>query len=196
MNANSLLNESCFSNSMDSETFVYQVKVPKERIGVIIGQDGGVKKALQEHAHLKLHVDSQEGLVTLEGEDSIALYAARNVIKAIARGFNPEIAQLLLRQDYVLEELKLTDWANTKDSVQRLKGRVIGMKGRSRENIERLTECFISVYGKTICIVGEIAWADVAKRAVEKLLGGSMHKTVWKYLETMRRKLKAEEMAS
>jgi ribosomal RNA assembly protein len=180
---------------MDPETFVYEVKVPKERIGVIIGQDGMVKQSLQEHSHLKMHVDSQEGLVTLEGEDSIALYAARQVIKAIARGFNPEIAQLLLRQDYVLEEIKLTDWANTKDSVLRLKGRVIGMKGKSRENIEQLTGCFISVYGKTVCIVGELAWANVAKRAVEKLLGGSMHKTVWKYLETMRRKLKAEEMS-
>ncbi len=181
---------------MDPERFVYEVKVPKERIAVIIGQKGSVKKALQEHAHIKLHVDSEEGNITLEGEDSLALYQAQGVIKAIARGFNPEIAQLLLKQDYVLEQIKLTEYANTKDSMLRLKGRVIGQKGKSRENIERLTGCFISVYGKTICIIGELAWADVAKRSVEKLLAGAMHKTVWKYLESMRRKLKSEEMGN
>ena len=181
---------------MDPERFVYEVRVPKERIAVIIGQKGSVKKALQDHAKIKLHIDSDEGLVTLEGEDSLALYQAQHVIKAIARGFNPEIAQLLLRQDYALEQIKLTNYANTKDSMNRLKGRVIGLKGKSRENIEQLTGCFISVYGKTICIVGELAWADAAKRAVEKLLAGAMHKTVWRFLEGQRRRLKAEEMAS
>ncbi len=180
---------------MDPERFVYEVRVPKERVAVIIGQKGGMKKLLQGHAGIKLHIDSEEGLVTLEGEDSLALYQAQHVIKAIARGFNPEVAQLLLRQDYVLEQVKLTDYANTKDSMNRLKGRVIGQGGKSRENIERLTNSFISVYGKTVCIIGELAWADVAKRAVEKLLGGAMHKTVWKFLEGQRRKLRAEEMS-
>ncbi len=180
---------------MDSERFVYEVRVPKERVAVIIGQKGGVKKALQEHAGIKLHIDSEEGLVTLDGNDSLALYQAQHVIKAIARGFNPEIAQLLLRPDYVLEQVKLTDYVHTKNSMARLKGRVIGHNGKSRETIEQLTGCFVSVYGKTVCIIGEVAWADVAKRAVEKLLGGAMHKTVWKFLESQRRKLKADEMA-
>ncbi len=179
---------------MDPETFMYEVRVPKERVAIIIGTKGGVKKALQAHAGVKMHVDSDEGVVTLQGEDSLRLYQAREVIKAIARGFNPEVAQLLLRQDYVLESIKLHDYAGTKESMQRLKGRVIGLKGKSRENIERLTGCFISVYGKTVCIVGELAWADIAKRAVEKLLAGSMHSTVWKFLEGQRRKLKQEEL--
>lgn len=179
---------------MDPETFMYEIRVPKERVAVIIGQKGSVKKALQEHAGIRMHIDSQEGLVTVEGEDSIALYQARQVIKAIGRGFNPEIAQLLLRQDYVFEQIKLTDYATTSSSINRLKGRVIGLKGKSRENIEHLTGCFISIYGKTICIVGELSWADIAKRAVEKLLDGSMHKTVWKFLENQRRKLRSEEM--
>lgn len=179
---------------MDPEVFLYEVRVPKERVAVIIGQKGAVKKALQEHAGIKLHIDSDEGIVTLEGEESVPLYQAQQVIKAIARGFNPEIAQLLLRQDYVLKQLKLTEYAKSKDSMIRLKGRVIGHNGKSRETIERLTGCFISVYGKTVSIIGELSWADVAKRAVEKLLQGAMHKTVWKFLEGQRRKLRAQEL--
>lgn len=178
------------------DVFTYEVRVPKERVAVIIGKEGEVKQMLQQHAGVTLHIDSDEGLVTLEGEDSIKVYAAQEVVKAIARGFNPDIAQLLLRQDYVLESVKLTDYANTKEAMLRLKGRVIGMNGKSRARIEQLTECFISVYGKTVCIIGAAEWATLAKRAIEKLLAGSMHATVWKYLEKMRRQLKQEEMAS
>lgn len=178
---------------MNPQMFAYEVRVPKERVAVIIGSHGEVKKALQQHAKVKMEIDSNEGIVTLSGEDSISLYTAREVIKAIGRGFNPEIAQLLFRQDYVLECVELNDYSSTKDSQQRLKGRVIGENGKSRRHIEEYTECFISVYGKTVCIVGELRHAQVARRAVEKLLEGSMHATVWKFLETQRRKLRQDE---
>lgn len=177
------------------EEYTYDVRVPKERIAVIIGQKGGVKKALQDHAKIKIHVDSQEGIVTLQGEDSIALYASKQVIKAIARGFNPEVAQLLLRPDYTIEIIRLDEYANTKDSMLRLKGRVIGLKGKSRERLQELTECFLSVYGKTVCIVGDHQHAAIARRAVEKLLQGSMHKTIWRFLELQRRKLREGELS-
>jgi ribosomal RNA assembly protein len=178
------------------ETYAYEVRVPKERVAVIIGQKGSVKKALQEQAGVKMEIDSDEGVGTLASEDSLALFTAREVIRAIGRGFNPDVAQLLLRQDYALETVRLDDYANTKESKQRLKGRVIGMKGKGREQIERLTDCFVSVYGKTVSVIGELEKADIAKRAVEKLLAGAMHATVWRYLEKMRRKLKEEEYAA
>ncbi len=178
----------------EKREYAYEIRVPKDRVAVIIGQKGAVKKALQESAGVRMDVDSEEGLVTLQGEDSLSLYAAREVIRAIARGFNPEIAQLLLRQDYALEIIKLAEYATTKESQLRLKGRVIGMNGKSRETIERLTNCFLSVYGKTVSIIGELEKCAVAKRAVEKLLTGSMHKTVWKYLEAQRRKMRQQEL--
>jgi ribosomal RNA assembly protein len=187
-----LLNNSPFLVLM--EKFAYEIRVPKERVAIIIGKKGEVKRALQGNAGVTMTVDSEEGIITLEGEDSIQLYAAREVIKAIARGFNPDVAQLLLRQDYVLETVNLTEYANSKDSISRLKGRVIGASGKGRENLERLTECFISVYGKTVCIVGELQYATIAKRAVEKLVAGAMHTTVWKYLEKMRRQMKQNEI--
>ncbi len=179
---------------MDPEKFVYEVRVPKDRVAVIIGRKGEVKRNLQAHMHVTMTIDSQEGLVTLEGKDSLSLYTGREVIKAIARGFNPEVAQLLFRQDYVLEMIELSDYTNSKDSILRLKGRVIGADGKGRRHIEEYTDCFISVYGKTICVVGELQHAQVARRAIEKLVQGSMHSTVWKFLEKMKRKLKQDEM--
>ncbi len=176
-----------------AERYAYQVRVPKDRVAVIIGEKGAVKKALESHLKVRMEVDSQDGVVTLDGEDSLSLYTGRQVITAIARGFNPEIAQLLMRHDHVLEVIKLTDYTGSKDAMLRLKGRVIGANGKSRARMEEATECFISVYGKTVGIIGENEHAMIAKRAVEKLLQGSMHATVWKYLERAKRQLKAEE---
>jgi ribosomal RNA assembly protein len=64
------------------------------------------------------------------------------------------------------------------------------MEGKSRSNIENLTECYISVYGKTIAVIGKIDMVNICKRAVESLLGGSPHANVYKWLERQRRLLK------
>ena len=52
---------------------------------------------------------------------------------AIARGFNPELSLLLLKPDYAFEIVQIKDYAKTKNSMLRLKGRVIGQEGKSRK---------------------------------------------------------------
>jgi ribosomal RNA assembly protein len=50
------------------------------------------------------------------------------------------------------------------------------------------------VYGKTIGIIGECANTAIARRAVESLLTGSTHASVYKWLEKNRREMKRKEM--
>ncbi|MBS3131044.1 RNA-processing protein [Candidatus Woesearchaeota archaeon] len=170
--------------------YSYELKIPRERVAVLIGKEGEVKKSIEEETHSKINVDSKEGDVFVIGEDALGLYTAREVIKAIGRGFNPDIARLLLKQDYVFEVISLADYAKSKDSMTRLKGRVIGKEGKSRELIEQLTESSVCVYGKTISIIGEPESASAAKQAVENLLKGSTHANVYKWLEKWRRDMK------
>jgi ribosomal RNA assembly protein len=119
----------------------------------------------------------------------------REIVKAIGRGFNPDIAKLLLKQDFVLEIIEITDYTNkSKNSMLRLKGRVIGKEGKSRRLIEELTESSISVYGKTISIIGPSESVNLARQAVISLLRGSTHANVYKWLEKKRRELKRKEM--
>lgn len=172
--------------------FGYDLKIPKERIAVLIGTKGETKKHIEEITKTRIEVDSKEGEVSIKGKDALGLYSAREVVKAIARGFNPEIAQLLLKNDYSFELLNIHDYAKTKNDEKRLKGRVIGEKGKSRNTIESLTGAYISVYGKTIGIVGEITAVGLARRAVESLLSGSPHASVYKWLEKQRRNMKKE----
>lgn len=173
--------------------FSYELKIPKDRIAVIIGPKGATKKELQEQTRTKINVDSKEGDVQLIGRDSLALFALREVIKAIGRGFNPEIATLLLKQDYVLEVVDITEYNRQKTHIQRLRGRVIGADGKARVTLERLTETFIVVYGKTISIIGNTERSLLARRAVETLLEGSTHASVYKWLEKQGKQLRKKE---
>ncbi len=178
------------------EEYSYSLKIPKERVAVLIGKNGETKKELEESTSTEIDIDSKEGDVTLTGADAIQLYTAREIIKAVARGFNPEIAKNLLKQDYTYEQISIKDFISNPNHLARLKGRVIGTEGKSRKMIEELSEADISVYGKTISIIGRAENVDTARRAIESLLSGSPHANVYKWLEKQRRILKKSQLES
>lgn len=171
---------------------MHELKIPKARIAVVIGKNGETKRDLEEYSRTSIDVDSKEGIVTINGKDAVKLYMVREMILAIGRGFNPETAKLLLKQDYTIEILSLTDFANKKNQLERVRGRVIGKAGKSREIIEQLTETSISVYGKTISIIGLPENVVSARNAIELLLEGATHSSVYKKLEKYRRNQKEE----
>jgi len=171
--------------------FSNQLKVPKARVAIIIGNKGETKREISSLFNVKLAVDSDDGDVFISGKDSLRVYVASEVIKAIARGFNPDIAKLLSKSDYILDIIRIDDFAKNKNAVQRLKGRIIGLKGKSRSTIEQLSETNISDYGKTVAIIGENENVTMAKRAIESLLEGSMHSSIFKWMEKERRRIQA-----
>ena len=79
-------------NQEKDEEFSYELKIPKERVAVLIGKKGEIKKQIEQATNTKLKIDSKEGDVEISGEDALKLYATREIIRAIGRGFNPEIA--------------------------------------------------------------------------------------------------------
>lgn len=175
------------------DEYSYELKIPKERVAVLIGANGDTKKQLEKETDSKIAVDSKEGDVTVTGSDAIKLFSLREMIKAIGRGFNPDIAMSLLKPDYVFELINMSDFAKTKNSEVRLKGRVIGKAGKSREKIEFLTETSICVFGKTVGIIGEAGAVANARRAIVSLLNGSTHTSVFRFLEKKRAEEKRME---
>jgi ribosomal RNA assembly protein len=45
------------------------------------------------------------------------------------------------------------------------------------------------VYGKTVAIIGDVAQVDLAREAVAMLVRGSMHRTVYRFLERKRKEM-------
>lgn len=164
--------------------FIQDIKVPKERIAVLIGKKGFVKRKIQATLKVKLVIDSETGLITISGDDNLKVYEAKNIIQAIARGFNPNIALTLLDEENCLETIDITDYSkNSKAKLVRLRSRVIGRNGNARKYLEELTDCYISVFGKTVSILGDIAKVQIARKGIEHLLRGSKHANVYFWIE-------------
>ncbi len=174
------------------------IKVPQDRIGAIIGVEGNVKKVIEEKTGAKLDVDSESGSVVVESEeDAVKALRAGEVIKAVARGFSPEKAlKLLDNEDLILDVVDLSTLSDSPADLKRLKGRIIGKGGKTREVIEQMTGARLSVYGKTISIIGDAEQLATVRAAIDMLVDGAPHGAVYGYLEKRRRELKRSQLES
>ena len=174
------------------------LKIPKERVGVIIGKDGATKEHIENMTKIELDIDSETGNVTIaptkEMEDPLSVWKARYIVKAIGRGFSPETALKLLDDEIILDIINLQDFVGkSKKAVMRQKGRIIGREGRTKEIIKEMTDVDISIYGKTVSLIGDMERIQIAKEAVEMILEGVRHKSVYAFLEKKKQELKRKE---
>jgi ribosomal RNA assembly protein len=159
------------------------LKVPQERIAVLIGKNGETKKEIEKLTETKIEINSKTGEIDIKGKNPINFYISLNIIKAIARGFSPQHAFLLKNEDYFLEIIDLKEVIGKNEkAIQQKKGRVIGTKGKTRKEIEEKTDSFISVYGKTIGIIGKPEGIEKARAVIEMLLEGASHSTAESFL--------------
>jgi len=176
------------------------IKIPGDRIGALVGPEGSIKAAIERKLSVDLHVDSQNGTVQItlsnDAEDPTVLFKAKEVVTAIGRGFAPNHAFRLLKDDdTVFEMINLREIVGRSQSdLKRLKGRVIGKEGKTRRIIEELSGANLSVYGHTISIIGHADQAAIAREAVRMLLRGSLHGTVYRFLHKKRRELKKQRL--
>lgn len=173
------------------------VRIPLERVAVLIGKNGQTRKKLEEYTRIALHINSEAGEVTFNDrtvEDPMAIFKVENIIRAIGRGFSPEHAFLLLSDDMDLFIFDIRDYVGNKPShVQRLKSRVIGTNGKTKRVIEHLTTSKISIYGHTIAIICNIIDIDITKKAIDKILSGNKHANVYRFIESNMKKLRLEQ---
>ncbi len=176
------------------------VRIPRERVGTLIGPEGKFKSYIEEQMHVKLEIDSQDGGVNIVlskgASDPSMLLRAKDVVTAIGRGFAPETAFRLIRNEddiFDLVDLRLV-FGRSESDIKRIKGRIIGADGKTRKLIEELTEADVVVYGHTIGIIGSFEQADAARNAVQMIVEGCQHHSVYKYLQRKRTELKKEKL--
>ncbi len=166
---------------------VKYLKIPKERIGVLIGHNGETKKKIEELSQTTLEIDSAEGEITIdehETSDPLLRLIVEAVVRAIGRGFSPEHAMRLFKEDMDFFIFDIHDYVGKKDThVRRLKSRIIGTDGKTKRTIENLTGADISVYGHTIALIADFESMDIAKKAIDMILTGRKHAGVYRYVE-------------
>ena len=174
------------------------IRIPQDRVGTIIGTKGETKKMLQRISGIRIEVDTEgEVMIYDDAETADPLMALKiiDVIKAIGRGFSPDRATRLFDDDEYLEVVDLKEFVGSRNNqLSRIRGRIIGKDGKTRQIIEDLTGVYVTIYGNTVALIGNSVSLPVAKHAIELLLNGSEHATVYHYLESQRPRLRIAEM--
>lgn len=175
------------------------VRIPKERVGVLIGLDGRIKKYIEDKLEVTLDIDT-EGSITIilseKAQDPSLLLRAKDLVTAIGRGFKPETAFRLIRnEDEIFDMLDLRHiFGRSESDIRRIKSRIIGTEGKTRRLVEELTEADVVVYGHTIGIIGSFEQADAARNAIQMIIDGCEHHTMYNYLQKKRTELKKQKL--
>ncbi len=189
------------SESEDNERTILAsqyLRIPINRIGVVIGKGGSNRHTIEEKTLSKIIIDSDTGEVEIrarkELEDPVALLNARDIVKAIGRGFSLTQSMKLAEDNFYLEIIRLKPLVGNQPSqMRRVKSRIIGSAGKTKETIEELTGCALVILGGTVSLIGDFEKIAVTKDALLNIINGFQVESVLSKLEEIKRQTKKDE---
>lgn len=179
---------------------MYTVKIPQERIGVLVGKRGETKAEIEKMSKVVISIDSESGDVVLDDSKEIdpeMTLRLRDVVRAIGRGFSPQRAFRLFDPGTYLEVIDLKDFTGKNSKrTKTVRSRLIGTGGKTRRLIEELSESYVSIYGNTASLIGDYVQNQISRESVFMILRGNQHSTVYKYLERRRKDIRLAKLDS
>lgn len=173
------------------------IRIPTERIGSLVGKSGEAKTRIEKACSVDIEIDGSSGEVQVHGkltDETSEPFKAVEIITAIGRGFSPDSAMHIMKGS-TLHIMDLREFVGkSRSQIERIKGRIIGQSGRARRNMEQLSDTQISVYGRTVAVIGSPEKIRIAVDAISALSNGSMHGSVYRRLESVRRRQKIERL--
>ncbi len=144
-----------------------------------VEQRGGVLLAINKADEVEITAN--------EEENGGAEWIAEQVVRALIYGFEAKYAYKLFSDEYFLETIDLNNAFRRKEKgIERAKSRIIGEAGTARKKLEELSETHIMVSNSTdnVSILGKFEELQNAKEAIIRLLEGSPHESVYRFLES------------
>ncbi|MCL5423675.1 MAG: KH domain-containing protein [Candidatus Marsarchaeota archaeon] len=149
-----------------------------------------IVSTIEKRTKSKIEISPTKDFVTIESNDAVMEFSAANIITAFGRGFDVQIALLLLSDDYYFSYIDLRQIFGNSSRLQQIKSRVIGENGRTKLYIESVSGAHLSIYGHTIGFIGMIEQINEAETAVRTLVEGGSHKLAYQRMEASHRKHK------
>jgi len=158
---------------------IEHVSIPQDRME-LLRKLKGWKGKLKEFLDIDAGVGED---VTISGE-ALQVIRGKEIVKAFGRGFDFEDSLDLLDEEYLLEVINVSEFTGkSKNRQVTLRGRVIGEGGKTKKTIEKYADVKIAVYGKTVSVIGKPQNIKIARDAVEMILSGSKHNSVYRFLQ-------------
>ena len=177
--------------------FTIPIPIDRRRLGTLLGNSAKLKREIEETLNVKLIIDSENGVVHVETEEELMplkVMKLKNIFKAISLGFTPESVRKLLDDSNVLEIVDLKEVARNTRDLQRIKGRIIGEEGKARKMIEDMTGVDLVISEHEVGIIGDYEGVTAAREAVEMLVKGRTHSTVYRFLRVKAREIRRRRM--
>ena len=165
------------------------ILIDLDRIPILIGKNGEVKKNLEEKFKCSIEINSKTGEIKVSGFDGGEIFNLKNIIEAINLGHNPKDALKIFDENFVLDYIDVNSKVRDSKRLKIVIGRIIGKNGSTRKLIEDLTKCSISVKDHFVSFIGPYENTHLIHRALEMLINGSSHKTFYNFLEKNREKM-------
>ncbi|MEK6833758.1 MAG: hypothetical protein AABY32_06975, partial [Nanoarchaeota archaeon] len=153
-------------------------KIIVDKIIRIIKSKGNLEREL----NVILEINGKEISISGKPEDE---YIAEKVIEALDFGFPFLDALKIKKEDIMFEILNVKECTNKKN-FERIRGRIIGKKGKALRTISSLGDCSIELSGNRLGIIGNAENIRAVEEACKLLIKGSKHANVYAYLEKHR----------
>ena len=137
------------------------------------------KKKLAETLNVKISNRGKEVTITGKAEDE---YVAEKVIDAINLGFPISHALEIKTMEMMFEVLNIKDHTKRSD-LARIRGRIIGTKGKTLKTITDLTNSHIEMLDNKVGIIGPPESIELAQNAIISLVKGSKTPNVYAHIE-------------
>ena len=137
------------------------------------------KKRLE--AKLKVKITNRGKEVYISGKP-LDEYTAAKVIDALNFGFRYTDAISIKENDFIFEIINIKDHTKRHDLI-RIRARIIGKEGNTKNTLENLTSCFIELKDNEVGIVGPPEYIENAQQAIISIIKGAKQGNVYGVLE-------------
>jgi ribosomal RNA assembly protein len=142
------------------------------------------KKVLESNLKVKIIIEEDKAI--FEG-DEVDIYTAERVIDALDKNFSLDIALLLLKPEYVIEDIPIKNFTRKTRLMKDVKARIIGKEAKAIRLIADLSECYITLHDNQVSIIGNSEKIKEVENAIKSLISGLKHAKVYEYLEKSRK---------
>jgi len=149
------------------------------------------KRKLEKELNVKIEIENEKAI--FDG-DSVDVYTAERVVDALNKNFSMEISFLLLKPDYIMEDIPIKKFTRKTRLMKDVKARIIGKDAKAIRLITDLSDCYMTLHDNEVSIIGTFDNIKEAKNAIKNLIQGFKHAKIYGYLEKNKNKYKSEAL--